>query len=82
MIITRRRLNRSTITPARGPISRAGIDSTASKEEALAALQERYAGQAVAYADVPKGGTLGDLLSGLPGVHSDNFGGGSSRPVT
>ncbi|HEY0961683.1 MAG TPA: TonB-dependent receptor [Pseudomonadales bacterium] len=28
-----------------------------------------------------KGGTLGDLLSGLPGVHSDSFGGGSSRPV-
>lgn len=28
-----------------------------------------------------KGGTLGDLLSGMPGVHSDNFGGGSSRPV-
>ncbi len=28
-----------------------------------------------------RGGTLGDLLNGLPGVHSDNFGGGSSRPV-
>jgi iron complex outermembrane receptor protein len=28
-----------------------------------------------------KGGTLGDLLNGLPGVHSDSFGGGASRPV-
>lgn len=26
-------------------------------------------------------GTLGDLLDGLPGVHADSFGGGSSRPV-
>ncbi|HNR91761.1 MAG TPA: TonB-dependent receptor, partial [Dokdonella sp.] len=26
-------------------------------------------------------GTLGDALAGLPGVHSDNFGGGASRPV-
>lgn len=26
-------------------------------------------------------GTLGDALSGLPGVHSDTFGGGASRPV-
>ncbi|MEO7200524.1 MAG: TonB-dependent receptor [Dokdonella sp.] len=25
--------------------------------------------------------TLGDILNGLPGVHSDNFGGGASRPV-
>ena len=28
-----------------------------------------------------RGGTLGELLSGLPGVHSDSFGGGASRPV-
>lgn len=26
-------------------------------------------------------GTLGDLLNGLPGVHSDTFGGGASRPI-
>ncbi|MCX7556991.1 TonB-dependent receptor [Xanthomonadaceae bacterium JHOS43] len=26
-------------------------------------------------------GTLGDALNGLPGVHSDTFGGGASRPV-
>ncbi|GAB1577095.1 TonB-dependent receptor domain-containing protein [Bordetella petrii] len=26
-------------------------------------------------------GTLGDTLNGLPGVHSDTFGGGASRPV-
>ncbi len=26
-------------------------------------------------------GTLGETLSGLPGVHMDNFGGGASRPV-
>ncbi len=26
-------------------------------------------------------GTLGEALSGLPGVHADTFGGGSSRPV-
>ncbi|MFC3340558.1 TonB-dependent receptor domain-containing protein [Paracandidimonas soli] len=26
-------------------------------------------------------GTLGDLLDGLPGVHTDAFGGGASRPV-
>lgn len=26
-------------------------------------------------------GTMGDLLNGLPGVHSDTFGGGASRPV-
>src|SRR5690554_4366001 len=25
--------------------------------------------------------SLGDLLDGLPGVHADSFGGGSSRPV-
>ena len=28
-----------------------------------------------------RGGTLGDTLDGLPGVHSDTFGGGASRPV-
>jgi iron complex outermembrane recepter protein len=28
-----------------------------------------------------RGGSLGDLLNGLPGVHSDSFGGGASRPV-
>ncbi len=28
-----------------------------------------------------RGGNLGDLLNGLPGVHSDSFGGGASRPV-
>ncbi|MEC8858524.1 MAG: TonB-dependent receptor [Pseudomonadota bacterium] len=28
-----------------------------------------------------RGGTLGDLLNGLTGVHADSFGGGSSRPV-
>lgn len=28
-----------------------------------------------------RGGTLGDLLNGLPGVHADTFGGGASRPV-
>jgi iron complex outermembrane recepter protein len=28
-----------------------------------------------------RGGTLGDLLSGFPGVHADSFGGGASRPV-
>jgi iron complex outermembrane receptor protein len=28
-----------------------------------------------------RGGTLGDLLNGLPGIHSDSFGGGASRPV-
>ncbi|HWK53091.1 MAG TPA: TonB-dependent receptor [Hyphomicrobiales bacterium] len=28
-----------------------------------------------------RGGTLGDLLNGLPGVHADSFGGGASRPV-
>lgn len=27
------------------------------------------------------GNTLGDVLDGLPGVHSDTFGGGASRPV-
>lgn len=27
------------------------------------------------------GATLGDALNGLPGVHSDTFGGGASRPV-
>ncbi|SPU49536.1 TonB-dependent receptor domain-containing protein [Bordetella trematum] len=26
-------------------------------------------------------GTLGDTLQGLPGIHSDTFGGGASRPV-
>src|SRR5690606_6792699 len=26
-------------------------------------------------------GTLGDLLDGVPGVHTDAFGGGASRPV-
>ena len=26
-------------------------------------------------------GTLGDTLNGLPGIHSDTFGGGASRPV-
>ncbi|WP_411818616.1 TonB-dependent receptor domain-containing protein [Hyphococcus sp. DH-69] len=26
-------------------------------------------------------GTLGETLSGMPGVHMDNFGGGASRPV-
>ncbi len=26
-------------------------------------------------------GTIGDALNGLPGVHSDSFGGGASRPV-
>src|SRR5690606_26573833 len=25
--------------------------------------------------------TLGDTLDGLPGIHSDTFGGGASRPV-
>lgn len=28
-----------------------------------------------------RGGTLGDLLNGLTGVHADSFGGGASRPV-
>jgi iron complex outermembrane recepter protein len=28
-----------------------------------------------------RGGTLGDLLNGLSGVHADSFGGGASRPV-
>lgn len=28
-----------------------------------------------------RGGTLGDLLDGFPGVHADSFGAGSSRPV-
>lgn len=28
-----------------------------------------------------RGGTLGDLLNGFPGVHADSFGGGASRPV-
>lgn len=28
-----------------------------------------------------RGGNLGDLLNGLPGIHADNFGGGASRPV-
>lgn len=28
-----------------------------------------------------RGGNLGDLLNGLPGVHIDSFGGGASRPV-
>ncbi|MDP1931265.1 MAG: TonB-dependent receptor [Gammaproteobacteria bacterium] len=28
-----------------------------------------------------RGGNLGDLLNGLPGIHSDSFGGGASRPV-
>jgi iron complex outermembrane recepter protein len=28
-----------------------------------------------------RGGSLGELLNGLPGVHSDNFGNGASRPV-
>jgi iron complex outermembrane receptor protein len=28
-----------------------------------------------------RGGTLGDMLNGLPGIHSDSFGGGASRPV-
>ena len=28
-----------------------------------------------------RGGSLGDLLNGLPGIHSDTFGGGASRPV-
>jgi len=28
-----------------------------------------------------KGGSIGDLLNGLPGIHSDAFGGGASRPV-
>lgn len=28
-----------------------------------------------------RGGTLGDLLDGFPGVHADSFGAGASRPV-
>jgi iron complex outermembrane recepter protein len=28
-----------------------------------------------------RGGTLGDMLNGLSGVHADSFGGGASRPV-
>ena len=28
-----------------------------------------------------RGGNIGDLLNGLPGVHADSFGGGASRPV-
>jgi len=28
-----------------------------------------------------RSGTLGDMLEGAPGVHSDSFGGGASRPV-
>lgn len=28
-----------------------------------------------------RGGTLGELLNGLSGVHADSFGGGASRPV-
>lgn len=28
-----------------------------------------------------RGGNLGDLLNGLPGIHADSFGGGASRPV-
>jgi len=28
-----------------------------------------------------RGGNLGDVLNGVPGVHADTFGGGASRPV-